>query len=149
MYTIQSYLHFINEAVQSATASKEENYEVGDEVIYLLQGGRKENYDTTKKPEEQTGICGVGKIKSIVDDKFVIDYGNEGKNTEKVLAQLVGKTNASKPNEKKNNSVKAAKVLGKIKSDEEKMGLVAKFGEFIQQPANSTKVEQIKKILSQ
>ena len=45
------------------------------------------------------------------------------------------------------NAKKAADALGKIKADEEKMGKVATYAEFIQNDANKDKIGEIEKII--
>ena len=46
------------------------------------------------------------------------------------------------------NAKKVADSLGKIKADEEKMGKVATFADFIQNDANKDKLAEIEKILT-
>ena len=63
----------------------------------------------------------------------------------KTKAEVMGKSEAAPAGE---NAKKAQEALGKIKADEEKMGKVASFAEFIQNDANKDKVAEIEKILT-
>ncbi len=117
-------------------------------VIYLLKGKKKEEYDKNKKPEEQGDVVGVKPINSVNDKNApdsVVFLDKDGKPTiKKSYAEIIGAAEAAPAGE---NAKKVADSLGKIKADEEKMGKVAKFAEFIQNDANKAKVEEIEKIL--
>jgi len=118
---------------------------VGDTVIYLLKDKKKEEYDPKKKPEEQGEVVGVKKIEKIEGDKITF-LDKDGKPTiVKTKAEIMGKAEAAPAGE---NAKKVADSLGKIKQDEEKMGKVASFAEFIQNDANKDKVAEIEKIIS-
>jgi len=66
-------------------------YKEGDEVIYLLQGKKKEEYKADKKPEEQSDIVGVHKISKIEGDKFTLLDKEEKPTIIKTGAEIVGK----------------------------------------------------------
>lgn len=66
-------------------------YKEGDEVIYLLQGKKKEEYKADKKPEEQSDIVGVNKISKIEGDKFTLLDKEEKPTIVKTGAEIVGK----------------------------------------------------------
>lgn len=119
-------------------------FKVGDNVIYLLKDKKKEEYDPKKKPEEQRDIVGVKKIEKIEGDKITF-LDRDGKPTiVKTKDEIMGKVEAVAGE----NAKKAADALGKIKADEEKMGKVATFAEFIQDDKNKDKVAEIEKILA-
>jgi hypothetical protein len=123
--------------------AKPVEYKVGDTVIYLLNGKKKEEYDSTKKPEEQKNIVGVKKIEKIEGDNITF-LNKKGKEFLKTLIEIIGK---SEGGDKSEESKKAAEALGKIKTDPEKMNKVAKFADFLQNDANKDKVAEIEKIL--
>jgi hypothetical protein len=120
-----------------------EEYKVGDTVIYLLKDKKKEEYDPKKKPDEQKDVVGIKKIEKIEGDK-VFFKSQDGKDIIKTKVEIMGKSEGQTGE----NAKKAAENLGKIKGDEEKMGDVATFAEFIQNDANKGKTEEIKKIMS-
>jgi hypothetical protein len=121
------------------------DYKEGDSVIYLLKGKTKENYDEKKKPEEQKDVVGVKKIEKIDGDKITF-LDKDGKPTIiKTKLEIIGKSEAVPAGE---NAKKVADSLGKIKADEEKMGKVATFADFIQDDANKDKLAEIEKIIS-
>jgi len=115
-------------------------------VIYLLKDKKKEEYDDKKKPEEQTNIIGVKPIDTLNDQNkpdSVVFLDKDGKPTiKKSYAEIIGPGEADGDNAKK-----AAEVLGKIKQDEEKMGKVVKFAEFMQDDKNKDKVTEIEKMM--
>lgn len=119
-------------------------YKVGDMVIYLLKDKKKEEYDPKKKPEEQADIVGVKKIERLDGDKIVFK-SKEGEDIIKTNLEIIGKAEVEQGGE---NAKKVADSLGKIKADEEKMGKVATFAEFIQNDANKDKIAEIEKILT-
>jgi hypothetical protein len=121
-----------------------EEYKVGDSVIYLLKDKKKEEYDPKKKPEEQTDIVGVKKIEKIDGDKYFFKT-TDGKDFFKTKLEIMGKSEAAPAGE---NAKKVADSLGKIKADEEKMGKVATFADFIQDEANKDKLAEIEKIIT-
>lgn len=115
-------------------------------VIYLLKDKKKEEYDPKKKPEEQAMIVGVKPIEALNDQNkpdSVVFLDKDGKPTiKKSYADIIGPGVAAGENAKK-----AAEVLGKIKQDEEKMGKVVKFAEFMQDDKNKDKVAEIEKMM--
>lgn len=117
-------------------------YKQDDSVYYLLVGA-KAKYDKNKTPEDQKGLVGYGKIKLIDGDEFTIEYG-EGLTTKKKKDEIVGKSTTEAQGA---NAKKAHEVLGKIKGDDEKMGKIVNYAEFIQNPANKDKSSEIDKIL--
>jgi len=71
--------------------AKAVTYAVGDEVIYLLQDKKPEEYDKTKKPEDQKAIVGVHKIAELDGDNFTLE-DDEGKPTiKKTGKEIMGK----------------------------------------------------------
>jgi len=116
-------------------------------VIYLLKGKKKEEYDPKKKPEEQADVVGVKTINSVNDknapDSVVFLDKNGKPIIKKSYAEIIGPVGAVAGA----NAKKVADSLGKIKTDEEKMGKVAKYADFIQNPANKTKNDEIDKIM--
>jgi hypothetical protein len=78
------------ELAQADTAVAVE-YKEGDEVIHLLKGKTKENYDPKKKPEDQKDIVGVHKISKIEGDKYTLLDDEEKPTIVITGAELVGK----------------------------------------------------------
>lgn len=114
-------------------------------VIYLLKDKKKEEYNSKKKPEEQPNIVSVKAINSI-DDKnkpdSVVFLDKYGKPTiKKSYSDIIGPVNTGE------NANKAKEVLGKIKDDEDKMGKVVKFAEFLQDDKNKDKVSEIENMI--
>jgi hypothetical protein len=119
------------------------DYKVGDMVIYLLKDKKKEEYDEKKKPEEQKEVVGVKKIEKIEGDKIFFK-SQDGEDIIKTKLEIMGKAEGAVAGE---NAKKAQEALGKIKADEEKMGKVATFAEFIQNDANKDKIAEIEKLM--
>jgi hypothetical protein len=119
------------------------DYKVGDMVIYLLKDKKKEEYDEKKKPEEQKEVVGVKKIEKIEGDKIFFK-AQDGEDIIKTKLEIMGKSEGGVAGE---NAKKAQEALGKIKQDEEKMGKVATFAEFIQNDANKDKIAEIEKLM--
>ena len=98
------------------------------------------------KPEEQTDVVGVKVINALNDqnkeDSVTFLDKDEKPNIKKSYADIIGPAEGGGENAKK-----AAEVLGKIKQDEDKMGKVVKFAEFIQDDKNKDKVAEIEKML--
>lgn len=67
------------------------NYEVGDEVIYLLKDKKPEEYDKNKKPEDQKAIVGVHKISKIDGDNFTLEDDKGEPTITKTGAEIMGK----------------------------------------------------------
>jgi len=59
-----------SEDVQGEEPKGDDEYKVGDTVIYFLKDGKREKYDPEKKPEDQKSIVKVKKIKRIEGDKY-------------------------------------------------------------------------------
>jgi len=116
-------------------------------VIYLLKGKKKEEYDPKKKPEDQAMIVGVKPIESLNDQNkpdSVVFLDKNGKPTiKKSYVEIIGPGSIDTGE----NAKKATEVLGKIKQDEEKMGKVVKFAEFMQDDKNKDKIAEIEKII--
>ena len=106
---------------------------VGKEVSY-----KKKKYDANKKPEEQKQNIGKLKVLSVKDDGLELD-GQDADFIKKMGDILPGAA-------KGENAKKVAQILGKIK-DDDMMGKIAKFSEFIQDDKNKDKVEEIDAIL--
>jgi hypothetical protein len=128
----------------SGEAANQVEFKQGDTVIYLLKDKKKEQYDPKKKPEDQKDIVGVKKIEKIEGDNIFFKTA-EGKDFTKTKADIMGLAVTPAAGE---NAKKAQEALGKIKEDEEKMGKVATFAEFIQNDANKDKIAEIEKILT-
>ena len=81
--------------------AKAVTYAVGDEVIYLLKDKKPEEYDKTKKPEDQKAIVGVHKIVELDGDNFKLE-DEDGKPTiEKTGKEIMGKVEGAKEEEYK------------------------------------------------
>ena len=102
------------------------------------------NGDEGGYAEEQADIVGVKKIERLDGDKIVFK-SKEGEDIIKTNLEIIGKAEVEQGGE---NAKKVADSLGKIKADEEKMGKVATFAEFIQNDANKDKIAEIEKILT-
>jgi len=113
-------------------------FDAGTPVIYLLKGKTKDQYDPKKTPEEQTEVVGVKKINSLNDqdkEDSVVFLDKDGQpSIKKSYDEIIGAAKAGAGNEQK-----AKDALGKIKGDDEKMGKVAKFADFL---ANATPEQQ-------
>jgi predicted XRE-type DNA-binding protein len=66
-------------------------YEVGDEVIYLLKDKKPEEYNKTKKPEDQKAIVGVHKIAEIDGDNFTLEDEKGEPTIKKTGKEIMGK----------------------------------------------------------
>jgi hypothetical protein len=91
-------------------------------------------------------VVGVKPINAINDQNkpdSVVFLDKDGNPTiKKSYAEIIGPGAGAGENAKK-----AAEVLGKIKQDEEKMGKVVKFAEFMQDDKNKDKVAEIEKMI--
>lgn len=70
------------------------DYKEGDEVIYLLKGKKPEEYNRSKKPEDQKNVVGVHKIVKIDGDEFTLE-DEDGKPTiikkgEEIMGKVEG-----------------------------------------------------------
>ena len=108
-----------------------------------MKDKKKEEYDEKKKPEEQKEVVGVKKIEKIEGDKIFFK-AQDGEDIIKTKLEIMGKSEGGVAGE---NAKKAQEALGKIKQDEEKMGKVATFAEFIQNDANKDKIAEIEKLM--
>ena len=79
--------------------AKAVTYAVGDEVIYLLQDKKPEEYDKTKKPEDQKAIVGVHKIAELDGDNFTLEDEKGEPTIKKTGKEIMGKVEGSKPAE--------------------------------------------------
>ncbi len=71
--------------------AKAVTYEVGDQVIYLLKDKTPEQYDKTKKPEDQKDIVGVHKIAELDGDNFTLEDENGKPTIKKTGKEIMGK----------------------------------------------------------
>ena len=101
-------------------------YKVGDNVKY----------------KKNDGTEGTDKIEKIEGDRFFFK-DNDGKEFVKMKDEIIG---ISKE-EDSENVKKAKETLAKIKTDDVKMGKVAKFADFISNDANKDKVAEIEKMM--
>lgn len=115
-------------------------------VIYLLKGKKKQDFDPKKPTDQQTNVVGVKVINTLNDqnkDDSVTFLNKDDKPTiKKSYTDIIGPAQTGGENAKK-----AAEVLGKIKQDEDKMGQVVKFAEFLQDEKNKDKVAEIEKMM--
>jgi hypothetical protein len=137
--------------LETGLNTKPVEYNDGDEVVYLKQDKTIDQWNSLsdedkKNPSEgkASEIVAVGKIQKKDGDKFTIEYGDEGKTTDKTSSEIVSKNQIDKNEEAK----KAAESLGKIKDDSEKMKTVAELADMLQDDSKKDKVEEIKKIIS-
>ena len=82
----------INSELKNLTTVKPVTYQVGNEVIYLLKGKQKSDYDPKKTPEEQKDVVAVHDITNIEGDNYTIDTGDG--ETVKTSAYIMGKVKA-------------------------------------------------------
>jgi hypothetical protein len=74
--------------------AKAVEYAVGDEVIYLLKDKKPEEYDKTKKPEDQKTIVGVHKIAELDGDEFTLEDEKGEPTIKKTGKEIMGKVEA-------------------------------------------------------
>jgi hypothetical protein len=74
--------------------AKAVEYAVGDEVIYLLKDKKPEEYDKTKKPEDQKAIVGVHKIVELDGDDFTLEDEKGEPTIKKTGKEIMGKVDA-------------------------------------------------------
>lgn len=128
------------------------SYKEGDNVIYLKDGKKKEDWDNLTeeqrgKIEEQpaSDIVGSKKIERIDGDNIVFK-GKDGKDFIKSKDEIIGKDK----DDKGPNAQELAKTLGEIKSDEVKMKQMDSIAKIIKDPeANKDKIDQINKIIGE
>jgi hypothetical protein len=99
--------------------------------------------DEKKKTNEPPAInlVGVDKIERIEADNIFFK-NKEGKEFTKTKDQIIGKAEE----EKGANAQNLAKKLGDIKTDEDKMRKVSNYVDFINNPSNKDKIDEIEKI---
>ena len=116
-------------------------------VVYLLIGKSKNEYDPNKKPEEQSATVGVKKIYSVNDEdknNSVTFLDKNGSPTiRKGYKDIIGPANTDGQ-----NATKAKEILGSIKGDDDKMGKIVKFAEFLKDDKNKGKISEIEKIIN-
>lgn len=118
------------------------DFEIKDIVLYKTK-----KYDDNKDEDNQEeGATAKGEVRKIEGDNVTIFNTNLNAEIKKIKSDIIGK--AEEESEKGENAKKAQEQLTKIKADEEKMGKVAKFAEFIQNDANSDKIAEIEKLIS-
>lgn len=71
--------------------AKAVTYAVGDEVIYLLKDKKPEEYDKTKKPEDQKAVVGVHKIAELDGDNFTLEDEKGEPTIKKTGKEIMGK----------------------------------------------------------
>lgn len=107
---------------------------VGKEVRYKTK-----KYDPNKKPEEQPE--NIGKLKVLRVEPDGIFFDGEKEDFKKPFDQILPATESGA------NAKKAQEVLTRIKNNDDKMGKVAKFAEFVEKDENKDKVAEIEKII--
>ena len=102
----------------------------GKEVIFLLPGVDKAKYDPKKSAEEQKEVVGTGKMKALNDQnkEDSVTFDHEGKEIKMGYGQVIGEPSAQQENA---DAAEAAKELGEIKNDPEKMKRVANYAKFL------------------
>jgi hypothetical protein len=114
------------ELLKSYGVTKKEEL-VGKEVRYKTKA-----FDDKKKPEEQKDNIGKLKVLKVTPDGLFFD--GEKEDFEKKMNDILPAEDAGE------NAKKVGEILGKIKTDEEKMDKIRKFSEFIQDDTNKDKV---------
>jgi len=134
-----------NEEIEKIYNQGGPQYKVGDMVTYLLQDKKPEwdkLDDNAKKnltAEPAKSLVGTGKIENIEGNEYSIVYG-DNKRTKKAANEIVGKSGGG---EESQSSTKLHTILGDMKGDEEKMSAILKFSEFVKDPNNKTKAEDL------
>ena len=124
-----------------------EFFDSGTKVIYLLKDKSIDEYDSKKPIEQQTDIVGVKEISDVEkgkDQELVYFKFDKGGEFSKKYDEIIGPS--KKEGEVGANAQKAKEVLGKIANDEDKMGKVVSFAEFMTK-ANKDQIDQIDKII--
>lgn len=114
-------------------------YKEGDSVRY-----KKEDFVDGKPPEEQQDAVAQGLIKKIEGDVVTIYNDKIKKEIKKNKEDVLGKSDV----EEGPNATKAKEILGKIKTDDEKMGKVVKFAKFISDEANKDKIKEVEDLMT-
>lgn len=127
---------------------KSVDYKAGDDVIYLLKNKTRDDWnklnDEQKKLTNESpaiSIVGTGRIQKVENNIVYINYG-DGKITEKSPNDII-----SKKDDKSKEAQNAAKELGLIKDDEDKMNKVASFAKFLQDDNNKDRADEIEKMI--
>jgi hypothetical protein len=138
----------------TGSAEPSGDFKEGDSVIYLKQDKKKEEWealsdDEKKKPTEGTAakIVAIGKVKSKEGDKFVIEYGDEGKTTDKMAAEVISKSEGTKVEGQDDLVKQLADIKAKSPEDIKEIGNIAKL--YVDPEANKDKIEQIDKIIGE
>lgn len=91
-------------------------YAVGDEVIYLLKDKKPEEYDKTKKPEDQKAVVGVHKIAELDGDNFTLEDEKGEPTIKKTGKEIMGKVEGAE----KAEEYKVGDVVMYLKKDKKK-----------------------------
>lgn len=91
-------------------------YAVGDEVIYLLKDKKPEEYDKTKKPEDQKAVVGVHKIAELDGDNFTLEDDKGEPTIKKTGKEIMGKVEGAE----KAEEYKVGDVVMYLKKDKKK-----------------------------
>jgi len=132
-----------------AAAAGEEEYKVGDFVIHLKEGKKKEEYDALSDEEKKDlngektkAIVGVHKIEKIEGDKYTFK-DSKGNDFTKTKEEILAKSEAVKVE----GQEELQKKLTDMKSKPEELKKVSSYVDFISKPENATKVAEIEKII--
>jgi hypothetical protein len=134
-----------NDEIQKIYNQGGSQYKVGDTVTYLLQDKKPEwdkldgNAKKNLTAEPAKSLVGTGKIEKIDGNEYTIVYG-DNKRTKKSGNEIVGKSGGEGES---NSATKLHTVLADMKGDEEKMSSVLKFSEFVKDPNNKAKAEEL------
>ena len=120
-----------------------EFYDKKTPVIYLRKDKKMSDYDANKKPEEQKDIVGVKVINALNDqntDQSVTFLDEKGQPTiKKSYAEIIGSAEKTADNQDLKDK------LSKIANDKEKMSKVSKFVDFMNDPENKDKIDNLLK----
>ena len=120
------------------------DYVAGDLVKYKTK-----KYDPNKDEDDQPeGGVAQGEVKKIEGDTVSIYNDKIKAEIKKTKADIIGKTEGQAQKEGGDNAKKAAEALGQIKGDEDKMGDVLNFVDFIKNNTDKNKVAEIQKIIT-
>lgn len=138
----------IESSYKNFDSVKSVDYKAGDDVIYLLKNKTRDDWnklnDEQKKLTNESpaiSIVGTGRIQKIENNIVYINYG-DGKITEKSPNDII-----YKKDDKSKEAQNAAKELGLIKDDEDKMNKVASFAKFLQDDNNKDRADEIEKMI--
>ena len=120
-------------------------------VIYLLKGKSIDDWNNLSNKQKRnynerpaSSIVGTSVISSI-DDKnqndSVVFKLSDGSETKKSYSQIIGPLGGD-------NVDKAKAILGEIKDDNDKMGNIVKFAQFLKTNTDDSKISEIDKIIS-